>query len=208
MPNSTKLKLVLIVGLFIILAACRPDNAERLAVPVIDIAPEVSTQTSTAQPDTSTPTATATPTPRPPTATPRPPTATATAVTPSATTTPAATATPRPPVATATPAATATPRPPTATAPPPTEAPPPTDAPLPTEAPAPTAVPDRNYIGPGAWMCPDSTAGAAYIGSSTQKFHKPTCSSVKQIADHNRVCFESREAAVNAGFEPCGRCNP
>lgn len=203
MPNSTKLKLVLIVGLFIILAACRSDDAERLAVPVIDIAPEVSTQTSTAQPDTSTPTPTATaiatrtprpsrtPTPRPPTATPRPSTATFT---------PAATATARP--------ATATARPPTATAPPPTEVLPPTEAPLPTEAPAPTAVPDRNYIGPGAWMCPDSTAGAAYIGSSTKKFHKPTCSSVKQIADHNRVCFESREAAVNAGFEPCGRCNP
>lgn len=157
------------------------------------------TQTPTATPlPTRTPVPTAT---RRPTNTPRPthtPTATSTltrvptstpTAAPTVDATPTSTFTPRP-------AATATPRPTLAA----------TATPRPTLPP--TAVPDRNYIGPGAWMCPESTAGAAYIGSGTQTFHKPGCSSVKQIADHNRVCFESREAAINAGFTPCGRCKP
>lgn len=48
-----------------------------------------------------------------------------------------------------------------------------------------------------------------YIGNAnTQKFHLPTCPSVGDIKETNRVSFSSREAAVSAGYEPCGRCKP
>lgn len=55
---------------------------------------------------------------------------------------------------------------------------------------------------------PASTT-AAYIGNSnTMKFHRADCSSVGQMNDSNKVPFSSREEAINAGYEPCKRCNP
>jgi hypothetical protein len=150
-------------------------------LPTITLTPSV-TPTATNTPTiTSTPTSTATPT--------RTPTPTNT---PTATSTAGPSPTPLP-THTATPTRTPTPAPATATLRPPTA----------------TSVPVvRDYIGPGMWRCPDSLEGAAYVGSSTKKFHYPNCSSVKQIAPHNRVCFESRDAAINAGYTPCGNCHP
>ena len=52
-------------------------------------------------------------------------------------------------------------------------------------------------------------AEASYIGNkNTKKFHKPSCSSVKDMAEHNRIGLESRNDAISAGFSPCGRCKP
>jgi hypothetical protein len=31
---------------------------------------------------------------------------------------------------------------------------------------------------------------------------------VSSIADHNRLCFGSRDAAVAYGYVPCGGCKP
>ena len=46
-----------------------------------------------------------------------------------------------------------------------------------------------------------------YIGNTnSKKFHLPTCSGLP--AERNRVKFDSREAAVNEGYEPCGTCKP
>ena len=46
-----------------------------------------------------------------------------------------------------------------------------------------------------------------YIGNlNSLKFHKPSCRSLP--AEKNRVYFESRQQAVNAGYEPCGSCKP
>jgi hypothetical protein len=62
---------------------------------------------------------------------------------------------------------------------------------------------------PSRWMCPDSTAGAAYVASvESDKFHVPTCRYAREILSENRVCFSSRDAAVSAGYEPCGVCTP
>lgn len=48
-----------------------------------------------------------------------------------------------------------------------------------------------------------------YIGNSnTQKFHLPTCPSVGDIKETNLVSFSTREDAVAAGYDPCGRCKP
>lgn len=48
-----------------------------------------------------------------------------------------------------------------------------------------------------------------YIGNKQSKiFHYPECSSAKRMSDENKVFFNSREEASNAGFKPCKRCKP
>lgn len=46
-----------------------------------------------------------------------------------------------------------------------------------------------------------------YIGNlNSFKFHRTSCSSLPK--ESNRIYFDSRSAAVEAGYEPCKRCNP
>ena len=46
-----------------------------------------------------------------------------------------------------------------------------------------------------------------YIGNkNSKKFHLPTCKNLP--AEKNRVFFDSRQEAVDAGFDPCGNCHP
>jgi hypothetical protein len=47
-----------------------------------------------------------------------------------------------------------------------------------------------------------------YIGNRrSHVFHRPTCSSVKQMNNSNKVYLESREAAIQKDYTPCGRCH-
>lgn len=47
----------------------------------------------------------------------------------------------------------------------------------------------------------------SYIGNINSKiFHKTSCTSLP--AEHNRVYFDSRSEAADAGFTPCGNCKP
>ena len=47
----------------------------------------------------------------------------------------------------------------------------------------------------------------AYIGNkNSKKFHLPSCANLP--AEKNRVFFDTRQAAVDAGFSPCGNCRP
>lgn len=46
------------------------------------------------------------------------------------------------------------------------------------------------------------------LNTSTNKFHKPSCSSVKTISPENYSTTDSRENAINSGYEPCKKCNP
>lgn len=145
--------------------------------------------TNTPRP-THTPTAIATPT-RVPTSTPTAAPTVAATATSTFTPRPAATATPRPTLA-----ATATPRP---TLPP---------TAVPTAIP-PTPVPDRSYIAPGVWRCPTDMTGAAYVGSTNGNvFHILRCRHVSTINAENRICFESRDAAIAYNRTPCGTCKP
>lgn len=51
--------------------------------------------------------------------------------------------------------------------------------------------------------------GTLYIGNkNTKKFHESGCSSVADMKSRNRVEFDSRDAAVSKGYEPCKRCKP
>ena len=48
-----------------------------------------------------------------------------------------------------------------------------------------------------------------YIGNrNTNKFHKPSCSSVKEMNEEHKVSLDSRDSAISQGFVPCGRCKP
>jgi len=46
-----------------------------------------------------------------------------------------------------------------------------------------------------------------YIGNSnSRKFHRPDCSGLP--SEKNRVILDTREAAIEGGFESCGICKP
>lgn len=44
--------------------------------------------------------------------------------------------------------------------------------------------------------------------SNSMKFHKPNCRWAQKISPKNMVWFETREEAINAGYQPCKVCNP
>lgn len=51
---------------------------------------------------------------------------------------------------------------------------------------------------------------ARYIGNrNTKKFHIPTCSSVADMKESNKVpIYGMRDEAIGQGFSPCSRCQP
>lgn len=54
---------------------------------------------------------------------------------------------------------------------------------------------------------PSTYSCETYIGNANSyKFHRESCSYLP--ADWNQVFFYSREDAVNAGYDPCQKCNP
>ena len=54
------------------------------------------------------------------------------------------------------------------------------------------------------------TGSITYVlNVGTKKFHLPTCSSATEIkAENRKESNESREALIDQGFAPCGRCDP
>jgi beta-lactamase superfamily II metal-dependent hydrolase len=61
-------------------------------------------------------------------------------------------------------------------------------------------------VEPVAPVTPTGGEGG-YIGNkNSKKFHLPSCSTLP--AEYNRVYFKTRDEAVNAGYNPCKRCNP
>ena len=47
------------------------------------------------------------------------------------------------------------------------------------------------------------------LNTNTKKFHRPACSSVKQMKESNKKSSsESRDALIAAGYDPCKKCNP
>ena len=54
------------------------------------------------------------------------------------------------------------------------------------------------------------TSTESYIlNTNTKKFHRPSCSSVKQMKESDKKSSsESRDALIAAGYDPCKKCNP
>lgn len=57
---------------------------------------------------------------------------------------------------------------------------------------------------------PSASAAVSYIcNKNTKKFHYPTCFSVDQMSEKNKLEVTlSREEVIAQGYEPCKRCNP
>ena len=54
-----------------------------------------------------------------------------------------------------------------------------------------------------------SSSSKTYWGSSNSgKFHDPSCEWAQKISGRNKVVFNSRDEAVNSGYEPCMVCSP
>lgn len=50
---------------------------------------------------------------------------------------------------------------------------------------------------------------APYVGNiNTKKFHRSTCRYVDQMKDSNKIYFNTRQEAIDAGYTPCKVCNP
>ena len=56
----------------------------------------------------------------------------------------------------------------------------------------------------------ETPSGTQYIvNTNTKKFHYPSCRSVKQMKDKNKMDFTgSRDELIGMGYEPCQNCNP
>ncbi len=67
------------------------------------------------------------------------------------------------------------------------------------------AAPSPSSPSSPALSAPEETG--AYIGNlNSKKFHLPACSALPD--EDNRVYFSTRGAAVEAGYSPCGKCDP
>ena len=65
------------------------------------------------------------------------------------------------------------------------------------------------YVIPSLDEGTSSGGDAPYIGNANSyKFHYSSCSSVDQMNESNKVEFYSRDEAINAGYNPCKRCDP
>ncbi|MBQ7487811.1 MAG: MBL fold metallo-hydrolase [Clostridia bacterium] len=48
-----------------------------------------------------------------------------------------------------------------------------------------------------------------YVGNvKSLRFHLPICEGATKMSEKNRIRFETREEAIEAGYQPCGTCNP
>lgn len=57
------------------------------------------------------------------------------------------------------------------------------------------------------WDFPPPEKSDGYIGNpSTKKFHEPSCSYLPDAA--NRIYFDTRDEALDAGYSACRRCYP
>lgn len=55
----------------------------------------------------------------------------------------------------------------------------------------------------------DKLAQYNFVGSSeSDKYHEPKCRWTSTINDSNLVHFDTEEEARNAGYQPCGTCEP
>ena len=56
---------------------------------------------------------------------------------------------------------------------------------------------------------PNATAFNYILNRNTKKFHYPSCSSVGQMKESNKIYFTgTRTEAISKGYAPCQRCKP
>ena len=66
-----------------------------------------------------------------------------------------------------------------------------------------------SYLSRSATSVSEMPTSHTYVGNKgTKKFHEPSCSSVSDMKDKNKVILDSREEAIKKGYKPCKKCNP
>lgn len=61
--------------------------------------------------------------------------------------------------------------------------------------------------GPSVLNGTETSVQGQYVGSkNSDKYHLPSCSGARRIAEENKVWFASREAAAAAGYVPASNC--
>lgn len=84
-----------------------------------------------------------------------------------------------------------------------------TAAVVPAPAPTPTPTPAPPAPTPAPTTPVNPVSETYVLNTSTKKFHKPGCGSVKTIKDSNKGSFTgSRDELIKQGYSPCGNCNP
>ena len=67
--------------------------------------------------------------------------------------------------------------------------------------------PSRPDAAPEPAPVPEQEESETYIGNiNTKKFHRVDCSRLPDA--ENQVMLDSYQAAIDAGYEPCGICKP
>ena len=62
---------------------------------------------------------------------------------------------------------------------------------------------------PAATATPNPQSYTYVLNKSSKKFHYPSCYSVTQMKDSNKIySSESRQEIINKGYTPCGNCHP
>lgn len=60
-----------------------------------------------------------------------------------------------------------------------------------------------------ATPAPTASVNTYILNTSTKKFHRPSCASVKQMAEKNMRTFTGpRSSVIDMGYTPCARCSP
>lgn len=72
-----------------------------------------------------------------------------------------------------------------------------------------TAGYDYALAAEGGRSIPQPQTMTNILNKSTKKFHLPTCKSVAQMKEKNKLTFTgTRLQVINKGYSPCGNCNP
>lgn len=89
------------------------------------------------------------------------------------------------------------------------EAPSPSPTAAPTPTPTPTPVPTSTPEPSVQPVAQDIELNDYILNTNTGKFHKPSCSSVDQMKESNKLPYTGlREDVIAQGYSPCGRCKP
>jgi hypothetical protein len=64
------------------------------------------------------------------------------------------------------------------------------------------------YLADGVWKCPERASTELVGSQGGSRFHRSSCHAARRIEPRNRICFDSREAAVKDGRDPCRVCQP
>ncbi|MBQ6358919.1 MAG: hypothetical protein IJI97_08250 [Clostridia bacterium] len=89
------------------------------------------------------------------------------------------------------------------------EEPAPVAEPAPQPAPEPEPAPAPEPESKPAPAAPAPEVHDYILNTNTMRFHRPDCSSVKQMSDKNKQAYTgTREDLIAQGYDPCDNCNP